>query len=465
MLKTILFLVKAGLTIGILLWLSEQEGRVNIDWLGYTINVHVGLFLAGLLIVILAAIFIYRVIRMFVDFPSSYRYYSKLRAKKLGYRSLTLGLTAVAAGDAKAAVKHAQKARNLLPEDRGLPLLLEAQAARLDGREDDAQTNFAGLLENKDTSFLGVRGLLQSALDRGDRDGAIELARHALKLYPKQPWILRTAYDLEISMQLWQNAEETLKRAVKAGAITKERSMSDRIAMALAIALEAEQENLHEVAAAEYRRAMRLDGSAAHSVLLASEYYIRQGQDKKAKALIEKAWKKNPHAAMVDLWGRLMPEDVKRDALERLKWFEKLLVYNGSIARAQLAAGKAAMDAALWGEARKFFDTAEAIRPSKELYKALADLEMKSNGNEDISRSWLEKAADVAAERIWICRETGRIYSEWKPIAQPHGSFNTIEWGHPIGEAATDAETILLTHSASISADIDDTLIEASKRD
>ena len=131
MLKTFIFLVKAGLIIGAMVWLSEQEGSVRIDWMEYSVNVHVGLFLAGLLGLILLSVFVYRLMRTVVDFPASYRFYSQRRAKEMGYKALTLGLTAVAAGDTGAALKQAKKARSLLPEDQGLPLLLEAQAARL----------------------------------------------------------------------------------------------------------------------------------------------------------------------------------------------------------------------------------------------------------------------------------------------------------------------------------------------
>ena len=462
MIRTILFLVKAALVIGALIWLSEQEGNVQIDWMEYTINAHVGLFLASLLVLILVSIFIYRLMRTIVDFPASYRYYSQNRAREKGYKALTLGLTAVAAGDTKAAVRQAEKARSLMPEDKGLPLLLEAQAARLDGREGDAQENFAKLVENKDTSFLGVRGLLQASLDVGDEKGALELARQALKIHPKQPWILRTVYDLEIATRQWSAADDTLKRAVKAGAITKERALSDRIAMALAIALAAEDEGLHDVASSQYREAMKLGNDVnVPAIVLAAEYYIRRNQNKKARVLVEKAWKKSPHAAMVDVWDQLMPDRDSSDALTRLKWFEKLVNINPSIARAQVAAGIAASDAALWGEARKFFKAAEEIRPSKELYKALAVLEDRASGNEEAARAWLEKAADVARERVWICRATGRIYPRWLPIAPPHGGFNTIEWDYPYGETDDLGETVLLTASATHLDPMEDTLIEA----
>jgi len=459
MLKTFLFFVKTALIIGALIWLSEQEGNVQIEWMDYKADIHVGLFLAGLLVFILLSIFVYRVMRTVVDFPASYRYYSQNRAKDLGYKALTLGLSAVAAGDTKEAVKQAEKARSLLPEDKGLPLLLEAQAARLDGREGDAQQSFAGLLENKDTSFLGVRGLLQSSLDSGDKKEALDLARQALKIHPKQPWILRSVYDLEIEAKLWNDAGATLKRAVKVGAISKERAISDRVAMALAVALSAEDEGLQDVALSQYKAARKLDADSVPAVLLSAEYYMRHGQNSKAKALIEKAWKRAPQAAYVDVWAKLIAAKDSQDALARLKWFERLVDISPNNARAQLAAGNAACEAALWGEARKFFMGAEAIRASKELYIALAALEDKASGNEDAARKWLEKATDVPAERVWICRETGRVYDRWEPVAIPHGSFNTIEWNYPYVDDGEDG--VLLTSVAHDHRVMDDTLIEA----
>ena len=176
-----------------------------------------------------------------------------------------------------------------------------------------------------------------------------------------------------------------------------------------------------------------MDADNVQAVLLAAEYYNRQGQVKKAKALIEKAWKRCAHAAFVDVWSDLMPEKDRGDALLRLKWFQRLIALNDKNARIHVAAGLEALSASLWGEARTFFDKAEDIRPSKELYKALSDLELQASGNEELARDWLAKASDVQAERVWICRETGRIYEHWQPIALPHGSFNTIEWDYPIG--------------------------------
>lgn len=427
MIKALWFMLKVAVIVGVVLWVAERPGTVRVEWLDYTFTVHVGLFLLAILALIVSSIFIYRVVRAFVTFPSSLRYYNQVKGRDKGYRALTIGLTAVAAGDTAAALKQAEKARKLLPEEDGLPLLLEAQAARLDGREDDARDSFAALLENKDAAFLGVRGLLQASLDGGDSAGALKLARQALSLHPKQKWILRCVYDLEIRERHWSAAEDILKRAIKAGAISKDRGQSDRAAMAAAIAIEADTQGLDNVAAAKFKEAQKIDGLHAGIVILAARYYMGKGQRKKAVSLVEGSWKREgdhaAHGAFIHLWDDLMSDKARKDALGRLKWFEKLVTLNPNNAAGYLAAGRAAMDGGLWGEARQLFERAEELRPSALLYKAFAELEDRAGGEDakEAARGWLEKAADAQGEKLWVCRETGRVYDEWRPeIGRAH---------------------------------------------
>ena len=86
----------------------------------------------------------------------------------------------------------------------------------------------------------------------------------------------------------------------------------------------------------------------------------------------------------------------------------------------------------LWGEARKYLEKVQAIRPNVRLYKIWARLEEMATQDERAVRGWLEKAADAPRERVWICSETGRVYDEWVPISD-QGLFNTIIWDFPQG--------------------------------
>jgi HemY protein len=432
MIKALWFMTKIGLLALLAVWIAGRPGFVRLEWLDYAFTVHVGLFLLMAMFTILLAIFVYSVIRTIAALPRTLRQYREKRRREKGYRALTRGLTAVAAGDVKTAVHEAERASSFLKgEDNSLSLLLEAQAARLDRREDDARRSFVKLLAHKDAAFLGVRGLLQAALDTHDYARALDLARQALKLHPKQPWILRLVYDLELRQRQWARARDLLGRAQRAGAVPPEKATRDRVAMLLAEADDDLQKGLHEEALKKTKKAARTAPGFVPASLRLARLYIQAGQRRQAIHTLERAWKAAPHPAYVPLWQALIAPEKTKKPVGRLQWFEKLLTLNPDTAAGQMAAGQIAMEDGLWGEARHFLMRTEEIEPSADLYKLRAELETRASNDPKAAQDWLEKAATAKTGKAWVCRESGRIYEEWIPVALPHGSFNTIEWSSP----------------------------------
>jgi len=435
MIRAVIFMVKLGLLAALAVWLASQPGSVTIDWLGYTFTLQMGVFLTICIFTILLAILLFRVIHGIAVFPRALRRYFDYTRREKGYRALTLGLTAVAAGDSKSAAYQAQRAVKFLPRDTGLPVLLQAQAARMEGQEDEAREKFSLLLENKDAAFLGVRGLLQAALDLQDYPKALELAREALRMHPKQPWILRVVYDLEIKMRDWPAARTTLYRAEKAGAVNAEKAGSDRIAMLVAEAEKDLEEQRRDEAFRKLKKAHGFDPSFAPVVQRLAKFYIQKGKRKKAVAVLEKAWKTVPHPELVPVWGLAAPQKKggkkAPDPLARLKWYERLVTLNPASAESEIAVASAAMEGGLWGEAREHLKRAEDIAPSARVYNLLIELEERATQNEEAIENYLALAADAPPEKQWVCSETGRVYPGWEPVAQPHGSFNTIVWDYP----------------------------------
>ena len=453
MIKALWFAVKVGALIALAVWIADRPGTVRIDWVEYTITVHTGLFLLALLAAFLLTLFIYQTIKTFVGLPSSVRRYNEIKAREKGYTALTQGLTAVAAGDTKAAVAQSKKAMKLLDGDTGLPLLLQAQAARLDGREEDARESFVALLEDKDASFLGVRGLLQAALDGGDDKGALALAERALELHPKQGWILKITYDLQLKLQQWYRAEKVLARAEKSGAMSAEKAKSDRVALYLAQAEKDLADGHRADATLMVKKALKLDPGFTPASMMMADVHVKDGAAKKAQTVILKTWKTQPRGALAVYWMGLLDEEKAKDHLAKLRWIEKLLKANGESAAGLRLAGIAATEAGLWGEARGYFARAEELGPSASLYKRWAELEERSTHDEEKVRTLLEKAASAPGDKVWVCRETGNVYERWHPVAQPHGSFNTIVWDVP----STGGPVVMLSEKAGMA----EALIEA----
>lgn len=441
MIRAIWFMLKVGLFVGVAVWVSDHSGYVNIDMAEYDtkIRINTGLFFLILLIAILTALFFYRIALAIMRTPYNVKQFMKNKRRENGYIALSQGLTAVAAGDTKIAVRCASRATRFLPSDKGLPLLLKAQAARLQGDEKTAREAFAELVKNKDTSFLGVRGLLQAALDANDHVQALDLANRAMTMHPKQPWILRLVYDLQIQNRDWDNARKTLDRADKIGAIAKDKAVSDRIAMLLLEASADLSEGLRAASLNKLKKAQKIAPAFVPTIERLAKMYIQNNQRGKAQRIVEKAWKAEDHPELARIWRDMFPEHKSGDPIALMNWMQKLLKMQPDSAESYMALARAAINQKLWGEAREYLKKAEDIKTGARLYKMYASLEELSGGDEAAAKDWFEKAAEAQPGKRWVCSQTGRIYQEWSPIAQPHGSFNTIEWTYPHGVDGNDS--------------------------
>ncbi|MFN3700533.1 MAG: heme biosynthesis protein HemY [Alphaproteobacteria bacterium] len=450
MIRALIFFLKLAALSLLAVWVASREGSVRLNWkdmegADIAVTVDLGLFLLLGLIIILIALFIFKIMSNIAHFPQSWARYRDFKRREKGFRALTLGLTAVAAGDKKIAAYQAYRTEKLLPELTALGILLNAQAARLSGDEEAANAQFELLAQDKDAAFLGVRGLLQSALDQKDFEKALDIAQKASKLQPKQHWILKVVLDLEIRARECDNALKTLYRLEKLKAIPIAEAASIRSALMIAQADQLLEEGNQSAAKSRLEKAY---GYSPHSIPVVTrlvEILIERKQRRRAIQIIEKVWKHSPHPDLVPLWAKTAPKPRRKSSDIRLgfyMWLEKLLSVNANSAEGQMAIAEAAIDIRLWGEARSHLNAAEALRPSKRLYILHARLDEKSGRGAEAVQNHLKQADNAAPDYVWHCRETGRVYERWSAYAPPHNSFNTITWGVP--EIHSDYSAIAL---------------------
>lgn len=437
MFRALWFLIQTGLVVAAAVWISQRPGFVVVEWMDYKLSAQIGVFLLGIAVIVVAALTLYKILAAIISVPARIAGYRRDKARRRGYRTMTRGFAAIAAGDGKSAGRLAKQTRALLPGETGLPVLLEAQAARLRGEEGAARLSFEELLRDKDASFFGIRGLLTSALDAGDIRTALDYARKALAVHPKQGWIINIVYELELRNRLWDDAYRTLQKIEKHKSLPADHVRRDMIALLVFAAERADIEGQKGEAKSLLKKAHRLDDTNIVSTTRLADKYITAGKERKAAALIEKAWVANPHPDLLALWDRMAPENKPSDLMRRLRWYEKLVAMKPDSADGQMAAAKAAMQDGLYGEARAYMKTAEDLEPSARVYRLRAQLEEQSTHDDRKVREWLEKAADAPPSRVWTCTDTGAVYEQWSPVAMPHGSFNTIIWGYPSAIRAT----------------------------
>lgn len=427
MLRALWFAAKLGILVAAAVWVANRPGVIDIHWQGYDIRADVSLALLAALFFVVLLLAAYRALIALFSLPKTWRRYRGQIAQRKGYRSLTLGLTAAAAGDAKLAAYHAHRARALLPDDRGLPVLLTAQAARLEGENAAANAAYETLLENRDTAFLGLRGLLQSALDGNAPADAAALTERALKLYPKHPFVLRMVYDMALKRRRWDDAAKLLGRIEKLKALDTQKIKNERIALLLRAA---EEDAGNGGALPLLRRAWNADNGFVPAAERLARYYLEHGKRQGAASVLEKTWKLAPHPDLLPLWKEAAPASKPTDSAARLRWFDRLIFLQPANMDAKMAAAGAAMDEHMWGVARQYLEDAASIGASAKLFHMRAKVAQAQN-RPDEAALMIRRAGEAPPEKVWVCRESGHIYDRWSPVAEPHGSFNTIVWDYP----------------------------------
>ena len=218
--RALVFAVLAAAAIFAAYWLATNPGVVTVRWLGYEMTPSLGVLVVAVIVFSVALILLYRVIRGILRTPGRIGEALSSGRRKRGYKALSQGMVAVAAGDAQEAARWSRKADELL-EDPPITLLLSAQAAQLNGDEKAAEKYFNAMLEKPETRFLGLRGLLMQALREGDHHRALGYVRQAHALRPKTPWVVTNLFELSERTGDLDGAAAALKQAVKIKAIDK----------------------------------------------------------------------------------------------------------------------------------------------------------------------------------------------------------------------------------------------------
>ncbi|MBU6235762.1 MAG: hypothetical protein KGQ41_07950, partial [Alphaproteobacteria bacterium] len=239
MLRTLWFLIKLAAVAALGVWLVMQPGSTHLEWMGYQVEAQTGFIIYCAILFALVFAWFYQGWIAIKRTPQTIARHLDARAQDQALQAVSYGLSAIAAGDASAAEKQAERAKKLIRNDHGLVPLLVGMTARLKGDPMAAEAAFRDLLNTKETAFIGVRGLLQLALDRRQGEQALVLARQAHRMHPKQSWILKTLYGLEVRQRNWVEAGDLLQKLVKAKALTQAEGAQDRAAMLLARAIEA----------------------------------------------------------------------------------------------------------------------------------------------------------------------------------------------------------------------------------
>src|SRR5215467_4025667 len=425
--RTLIWFVVAAVVMFGAVWLAEQPGSITAEWRGWRLDTNVGVILIVFVVLILLSVAVWLLYRWIAGAPGALFDTWGESKRRRGYQALTQGLAAVAAGDGAEAQKNARKAEQLLSEPP-LTLLLSAQAAQLTGDRDGAKRAFNAMLEDEQMAFLGLRGLIAQSLREGDQGQALAYAERAFKLRPQTPWVVHSLFDMQAQIGRWREAQDTLDAGLRRKVVTADKGRTLKALLLVERSRAAERDGSDGDALALAREAF---GLAPERIAVSSrlaELQIKTGDGRRAMRTLERGWALAPHPDLATLYLKASAES---DALKRVGIVRKLAGQKPDDLESNLALAQAALDAGLWGEARRYLDAAGGTHPPVRVCRLMAEVEERAQTDQAKVHDWLARAATAPADRAWRCAACGAHHEAWRSVCESCGAFGTLHWRAP----------------------------------
>lgn len=432
-------LVLAALAMALAAWLADMPGTATVEIAGWRVDTSAGGLATAGLALAFAFVLADRIWRLVTGAPRRFSEWRRVRRTRRGHAALARGLVAIAAGEANEAQRQARLAARAL-DDAPVARLLSAQAAQLSGDAASARRYLEAMRASPETEFAALRGLVGEAMRAGEDRRALELARRARELKPGAPWVTAALVDLETRSGDWAAAAESLARARRTKLLPAEQADANAAAVLHERARQLVREDLKRDAMAVAERAHRLAPDRPEIAATLASLYAKDGRLRAAANLVEKEWARRPHPELAAAHRLARPA---ANPLDRFRQVERLARNAPDHRESHVALAEAALEAELWGEAKRHADAAVAASggdASAGLCRLFARIEQSRGDDPAAASAWLARAADAPADPAWTCRSCGQPHAAWAALCANCGAFDRLEWRAPArlaGQPAT----------------------------
>jgi HemY protein len=423
LLRWAIILVVMAIASSMGLWLADNPGEVQLDWMGYRITTKLWVVLVALaLVILLSAILLSLVMRVFVIFSvtGSRR---KVKMQRQGIEALTRSIAALSLSDYTAAETHLKQSRSVLGNDLPLNILLGAHIASRTGNKKGALQALESMQELPDTRFLALASLSEMARRDKDYSEALRLAKQAYLLRPNHLASAQHYLGLLVLTESFGEAQALLKAMRWQKMMRKDahQRLHARVLVAQHTVRNIEADNT----ALKQAHALDVTFSPAYAYITEVK---NSGHPRRALRLLLRAWKRSPHPALIDILLQQFDTDSPAAQMKRAG---VLVRYHPNHLESQIGAARIACACGQWDVARNHLKAALEKAPQARVFRLLATLEEQGARDDAAASLWLKRLATAEPDPAWHCTVCGHIPHHWEAVCASCQSFDSVEWGQP----------------------------------
>lgn len=415
-------------------YLLESQGGIQITLMGTEYSFGPLQSVIGVIVLLVAVWLALKVFALLVatwhflngDETALSRYFDRNRERK-GFDALSEGLMALASGEGRVAMAKAAKADKYLNKP-ALTNLLTAQAAELAGDKRMAEATYRKLVEDEQTRFVGVRGIMKQKLADGDTETALKLAEKAFALKPKHSETGDVLLQLQASKEDWTGARQTLSAKLKNGQLPRDVHKRRDAVLALSEAKDIFDEGSSIEARERAIEANRLSPDLVPAAVMAAHGYMDQDKPRYASRVLTKAWAVHPHPDLAAAFAAIAPNE-KPDA--RIKRFKALTKAQADHPETKMLQAELHIADEDFPAARRALGDLVETDPTARSVTLMAAIERGEGASDTVVKGWLARALTVSRGPQWICDNCQHIHAEWQPICENCKSIDTLAWKRP----------------------------------
>ncbi len=377
------------------LWLMENPGTVVISWIDYEITTSMAALIA-FIVFISVIIYILRLPVLFIHFIKRSLVHQKQKNKEILLQQI---LNAIASQDEQAGIKLSTRIDKIYSTNSSLNLLLKALLK-------PSPDIYQKLSELPETELAGFKGLIQIEQKNGNLEAALTLCEKAILKYKNIPWLVQETLYLQVLNEKWESALNTLEQIKKLKIESEQHYKNQKATLLLKLNKPFEA----------YKTAPWLPQAALEAA---------KANPKKAESILTRAWEETPSWELYKAYTNLFQ---KETPLVRYKKIEKLVSKHPGNKISYLALADSALQAKLWGQAKKELDDyLAAYTLTVPAATMMAFYEQEARHDTKEAQKWIEQMKTAEPLYAFTCSKCGYKSDTWSPICPKCSTFASTE--------------------------------------